>query len=141
MKKKLFYALCALTLLGMAFASCQKQDVAKEANSPSAETSSLSSKTTPIKVLIIVGSDTISFQGTIQREEDGSFCLEGVLTMPNGDKYNVQGRLNTASRTFNGTITDEQGNTATMTDELMDALIQVADYQYAVMRLSEQYRE
>ena len=61
--------------------------------------------------------------------------------MPNGDKYNVQGRLNTASRTFNGTITDEQGNTATMTDELMDALIQVADYQYAVMRLSEQYRE
>ncbi len=145
MKSRFVFVLCLLAGLAWSFASCNKQDdgaVANQSSTSSPQSGSpLSAKAAPIKVIIISGSDTLTFEGTIQKEEDGSYCLEGTLTMPDGSKYNCEGRLYCQSKTFSGTVRDEEGNQVVPDTQLIDAMIQVVEYQNVVNRLAQQHQQ
>ncbi|MBR1834329.1 MAG: hypothetical protein IJ785_02300 [Bacteroidales bacterium] len=145
MNSKFVCLLCLLAGLALTFTSCNKQDdgtaATQQAQLAMQNGDALSAKTTPIKVIIISGTDTLTFEGTIQKEADGSYSLEGTLTMPDGSRYGCQGRLYCQSHTFSGTVRDEQGNAIEPDASLIDAMIQVVEYSEVIKKAALQHQQ
>jgi len=140
MKSRIVLALAACLMAVFAMTSCNKDEAAASQSASAAQASALATKDASIEVIIIVNGDTTQFKGTITPQADGTFDINGTLTMPDGSRYHAEGNIDCAEKTFSGSVTDSDGNGVTVTDELIDVLVKVVAYEKGILDLADQYR-
>ncbi len=84
-----------------------------------------------ITITITIQGNTYTFQGEVVKRKDiyegEMYRYEGTLTINKGEPIYIEGWIPLNTKKFDGTIVDPDGNPVPISDELIDALLQIGE--------------